>query len=134
VILPYIPDDFVTQKRSKRGTMVRKTRGTVKKMKQEVDERKQAQYSGKKRKYVGWVTEVLSSETDLAADGGIDGFRLKAYIAEKIEEFEDSILEVVTNPFADCMCIADIENSVEKKIALDTVVRFMFHYNRSVLH
>jgi len=131
VILPYIPDDFVNQKKAKRGTMVRKTRGTIKKMKQERDTKQQAQYSGKKRKYVGWVTQVLSAETDATADEGIDGYRLKEYIREKISEHEDSIMRVVPNPFNDCGSIADIENDPEKKVALDTILQFVFHYQRN---
>jgi hypothetical protein len=130
VILPYIPDDFVAQKKSKRGTVVRKTRGTIKKMKNDRDAARQAQYSGKKRKYVGWVTNVLSAETDTAADDGIDGYRLKEYIREQIAVYEDSVLTVVPNPFSNCKSIVDIENDPEKKAALNTVLQFIFHYQR----
>lgn len=132
VILPYIPDDFVNQKRSKRGTMVKKTRGTIKKMKHERDTKKQAQYSGKKRKYIGWVTQVLSAGTDVAADDGIDSYRLKEYIREQIKEYEESISHVVPNPFGDSRSIADIENDPEKKAALNTVLQFVFHYQRNI--
>jgi len=131
VILPYIPDDFVSQKRSKRGTMVRKTRGTMKKIKQDRDTKQQAQYSGKKRKYIGWVTQVLSAETDSAADEGIDGYRLKEYIREQIAVYEDSVLTVVPNPFSNCNSIVAIENDPEKKAALNTVLQFIFHYQRN---
>jgi hypothetical protein len=131
VILPYIPDDFVSQKRSKRGTMVRKTRGTMKKIKNDQAASRQLQYSGKKRKYVGWVTTVLSAETDTAADDGIDGYRLKEYIREQIAVYENSVLTVVPNPFSNCKTIVDIENDPEKKAALNTVLHFIFHYQRN---
>lgn len=131
VILPYIPDDFVTQKKSKRGSMTRKTRGAVKKMRLEQASQKNSRHVDKKRKYVGWVTQVLSAETDSAANRGIDSFRLKAYINEKIKENEDSMLTIVPNPFAECQNIEDIKKSDEKKLALETVLQFVHHYGRS---
>jgi len=132
VILPYIPDDFVNQKKAKRGTMVRKTRGTVKKIKHERAAARQAQYSGKKRKYIGWVTNVLSAETDTTADDGIDKYRLKEYIREQIDIYESSLLTVVPNPFSSCKSIIDIENDPEKKAAFTTVLQYIFHYQREV--
>jgi hypothetical protein len=130
VILPYIPDDFVKQKKSKRGTMVRNTRGTIKKMKHDRDAARQAQYSGKKRKYIGWVTQVLSQNTDRAAENGIDCYRLKEYIREQIAQYEESILKVVPNPFADCNSISDITANPEKKLALDSILQYVYHYQR----
>jgi|TARA_B110000908_G_scaffold172143_1_gene237935 hypothetical protein len=133
VILPYIPDDFVTQKRSKRGSMVRKTRGSVKKMKLEHDEQLNSQWNGKKKKYVGWVTQVLSPDTETAGDAGINGFRLKAYLRDKLQEYENALLITVPNPFADSENISDICNDPEQAIALTTVLHFLHHYGRNFL-
>ena len=131
VILPYIPDDFVTQKKSKRGTLARKTRGSIKKMKLEKDSQRNSRNVGKKRKYIGWVTQVLSAETDTHACGGIDSFRLKAYINEKIKENENSMLVEIPNPFAECHNIEDIQDSNEKRLALEVVLQFVHHYGRA---
>merc|ERR1712166_954671 len=68
VVLPFIPDDFVSQKRTKRSMQTRmRKRDTKKKRKiQEIEQ----------QTYTGWITKVISPATDSGADEAIDSFRL----------------------------------------------------------
>ena len=123
VILPYIPDDFVDQKRSKRSAGTRsKNSREPKRLKREVihDD----------RPYKGWVTHVLSPATDQGIDGSIDSFSLLNYIRKELESNDKKLDTSMPNPFRG---LATIEAIKEQKIELLTsVIQFVHHYARHI--
>lgn len=127
VVLPFIPDDFVTQKRSKRNSLARtKTKREIKRKKVESE----TKHTGP---YTGWVTKVLSPATDIAADNSIDAFRLMNYIRTHLKEAETQLNTCIPNPFADALTIEDIKQNPEKLRALTTIVQFVHHYANHIL-
>lgn len=129
IVLPFIPDDFVAQKKSKRGMSSRKTRGNSKKMKREQEAKDIAIVSNPSH-YVGWVSHVLSPATDTTTINGIDSFRLMAYIRDQFRQHDDDFNTVVPNPFSGSSSIAAILSNPQQQTALATVVQFMHHYGR----
>jgi len=124
VVLPYIPDDFVVQKRTKRSVQTRmRKRDSKKKRKVEQSESEH---------YTGWVTKVVSPATDLAADEGIDSFKLFSYIRAQMRENDNNLDVCIPNPFAGVKNIEEINGSPEKQIALTTIVQFVHHYARHI--
>lgn len=130
IILPFIPDDFVNQKRTKRSLNSRS---------------KTKQRSNKKSKhhqtttssdipYTGWVSRVLSPATSTAADSAIDEFRLKQYIRAQLNENDEQLAACIPNPFAGALTIDDINQHPDKQIALDTIVQFVHHYARNIIN
>ncbi len=127
VVLPFIPDDFVIQKRSKRNALSRS------KSKRETKRAKVTEKSEQNIPYTGWVTKVLSPATELAADNGIDSFHLMNYIRAQLKKTESEMNTCIPNPFADAPTIEDIKQSPEKLKALTTIVQFVHHYANNVL-
>ena len=124
VVLPFIPDDFVLQKRTKRSVQTRmRKRESKKKRKTEETEH---------QPYVGWITRVISPATDAGADDSIDSFRLLSYIRTQIETNDDSLTTCIPNPFAGAKTIDEITSNPEKQIALSTVIQFVHHYARHI--
>lgn len=124
VTLPYIPDDFVHQKRSKRtsGSRIRNTR--------EPKRPKHENLSDSGVPYTGWVTHVLSPATDVGADGSIDSFALMNYIREELKNNENKLDACMPNPFAGLESIDKIKESADKMAILTTVIQFVHHYIR----
>ena len=129
IVLPFIPDDFVAQKRSKRGMSTRKTRGNAKKMKREQEVQDSVGESNS-HKYTGWVSHVLSADTEATTGNGIDSFRLMAYIREQLRQNDSDFNLCVPNPFAGSRSIADILSDPQQQAALSSVVHFVHHYGR----
>jgi hypothetical protein len=129
IVLPFIPDDFVAQKRSKRGMSTRKTRGNSKKMKRE-QETKDIAVVPNSAHYTGWVSHVLSSNTDVTTGNGIDSFRLMAYIREQFHQNDSDFNAIVPNPFEGSTSIVEIRSKPQQQAALTTVVHFLHHYGR----
>lgn len=129
IVLPYIPDDFVTQKRMKRGSSSRKTRGTTKKIKTEA-EAKSAPANEDRQPYIGWVTRVMSPNTDRCSDNGIDAFRIMAYISAELKLHNEQFDRTLPNPFLECSTVQDIQKNPNKQLALTTIIQFMHHYGR----
>ena len=122
VVLPYIPDDFVAQKRSKRSHSGRQRpkRETKRTKHQETD----------KEPYTGWVTHVMAPATEMTADHAISSFDLIRYIREQTALNDDNLSMSIANPFAGTVTIAEIQASPEKQRALTTVIQFVHHYAR----
>ncbi len=128
VILPFIPDDFVSQKRSKRNSLARtKSKRETKRTRIGEEE------TIASRAYTGWVTSVLSPKTDLAADNGIDSFQLMKYIQNELRTQDYELTTVIPNPFADAPTIEDIKQSPEKLKALTTIIQFVHHYASHII-
>ena len=126
VTLPYIPDDFVHQKRSKRtsGSRSRNTRE---------NKRPKREHSTESDvPYTGWVTHVLSPATDIGADGSIDSFALMNYIREELNNNETKLDSCMPNPFAGFDSIEKIKKSSDKMTVLTTVIQFVHHYARHI--
>ena len=132
IVLPFIPDDFVAQKRMKRGSSSRKTRGTAKKMKTEA-EAKSTPVNEDRQPYIGWVTQVLSPNTDRCSDNGIDTFRIMSYISAELKLHNEQFNRTLPNPFFECSTIQEIQKNPDKQLALTTVIQFMHHYGRHFL-
>jgi hypothetical protein len=124
VILPYIPDDFVSQKRTKRSVQTRMRKRDSKK-KRKVEQLEPEHYNG-------WVTKVISPATDLAADEGIDSFKLFTYIRSQMRDNDNNLNTCIPNPFSGVTSIEEVNGSVEKQIALTTIVQFVHHYARHI--
>lgn len=122
VVLPFIPDDFVSQKRTKRSMQTRMRKRDTKK-KRKVEEIEQQPYKG-------WITKVISPATESGADEAIDSFRLLLYVRAQMEQNDAKIETCIPNPFAGAKTIDEITSSREKQIALTTVVQFVHHYAR----
>jgi len=123
VTLPFIPDDFVTQKKSKRSCHARSSRP-----KREIKRAKKSDGTTTAQNYMGWVTRVISPATHLTADNGIDSFHLMNYIREQLRQTDNNLLACIPNPFADAPRIEDIQQNPEKLKALTTIVQFVHHY------
>jgi len=121
VTLPYIPDDFVHQKRAKR------TSGTRTRNQREVKRIKGNPVSNT-IPYTGWVTQVLSPATELGADDAIDSFTLLNYIRKELENNETKLDVCMPNPFAELRTIEDITNSPDKMTVLTAIIQFVHHY------
>lgn len=126
VNLPYIPDDFVHQKRTKRSSNSR-SRGTTRQAK------KRKCRQGSPVQYSGWITSVLSPDTDEHAGNGIGSFQLLMHVRKQIRQNDTNIHLCVANPFAGCKTIEEIERKPEKKQALTTIIQFLHHYGRGLL-
>ena len=126
VTLPYIPDDFVHQKRSKRtsGSRTRNTR--------EPKRPKRESSPGPPIPYTGWVTHVQSPATNIGADGSIDSFALMNYIREELKKNETKLDACLPNPFAGLDSIEKIKESKDKMAILTTVIQFVHHYIRHI--
>jgi len=126
VTLPYIPDDFVHQKRSKRtsGSRTRNTR-PPKRAKRESS-------TDSNVPYTGWVTHVISPATDIGADGAVDSFALMNYIREELKKNETKLDSCMSNPFAGFNSIDKIKESKNKMAILTTVIQFVHHYIRHI--
>tara|TARA_B110001450_G_C17654640_1_gene494653 strand:- start:1686 stop:2396 length:711 start_codon:yes stop_codon:yes gene_type:complete len=123
VTLPYIPDDFVDQKRSKRSGTSR-SRG--------VREAKRVKREAKKTEmpYTGWVTQVLSPATEQGADQAIDSFSLLSYIRNELRKNDLKLDASMPNPFSG---LPTIEKVKENKMELLTgVIQFVHHYGRHI--
>ena len=126
VILPFIPDDFVAQKRSKRNSSNRhRSRKEPKKQKIE--------HTTNDALYTGWVSHIMSQNTDLGADGAIDAFSLFAYIKHIIRTQEESLDVSVPNPFAGTKNIEEILESQNKQQILTHIIQFIHHYGKHFL-
>lgn len=125
VVLPYIPDDFVSQKRTKRSVQnrMRKREGGKKKRKRE---------QRASEPYVGWVTKVVTPATVAGADESIDAFQLISYIRAEMKRNDENIDICIPNPFSGTYSIQDINANPEKLKALTIVVQFVHHYMRHV--
>jgi len=127
VILPFIPDDFVAQKRSKRNSSSRS------RAKRDTKRAKTSPKSTVTNKYTGWVTKVLSPATEAAADNAIDSFRLMNYIREQLNHSDEDLTTCIANPFVEAPSIEDIQKDPAKTLALTTVVQFVHHYAKHIL-
>ncbi len=127
VVLPFIPDDFVNQKRSKRNSLART------KSKRENKRARITEDPVTSRSYTGWVTKVLSPATELAADNGIDSFQLLKYIRTELKKSEHELSTFIPNPMADAPTIEDIKNNPEKLCALTTIIQFVHHYANHII-
>lgn len=127
VTLPFIPDDFVTQKRSKRNSATRS------RSKRETKRSKTCTQPEVTNTYTGWVTKVLSPATENAADNSIDSFRLMNYIREELNQSDEQLSICIANPFVDAPTIEDIHKDPTKALALKTVVQFVHHYAKHII-
>lgn len=84
--------------------------------------------------YTGWVTRVLTPDTDIAADNGIDKFHLINYIKKQLKVNEQQMNSCIPNPFAGTTTINEINQHSEKQIALDTIIQFVHHYGREIVN
>lgn len=123
VILPFIPDDFVLQKRTKR-TLQSRTRSK----KQAKKSRKNS--SATTTPYIGWVTKVVSPNTADGADDSIDMFHLMEYIRKELENNDRQMEVCIANPFAGTKTIDEIHNDPEKQKALSIIIQYIHHYAR----
>lgn len=126
VVLPFIPDDFVTQKRSKRHST---SRHRIRKE----SKRPKLEHKTDNTIYTGWVSHIMSPATELGADGAIDSFSLFLYIKNTIKQQEDSLDMSVPNPFAGAKNIDEILESPNKQQILTHVVQFIHHYGKHFL-
>lgn len=123
VTLPYIPDDFVDQKRSKRSSSSRSKSVRAPK-------RPKREQNNNTIPYTGWVTRVLSPGTDQGVDGGIDSFSLLRYIRKELESNDNKLDTSMPNPFRG---LGTIESIKEKKLELLTgIIQFVHHYARHI--
>jgi len=108
VILPFIPDDFVAQKRTKRS----------------LSSRSRAKREKKRTK--------TEHTTSLSTPYSIDKFQLFNYIKEQLKINELTLDSYIPNPFAGTTTIDEINHVEEKQIALDTIIQFVHHYARNI--
>jgi len=124
VTLPYIPDDFVDQKRSKRSGSSRSRSN------REVKRPKREQKKDSDLQYTGWVTKVLSPATEPAANNSIDSFQLLNYIRKELEENDKKMDSSIPNPFRG---LASIEEIKEQKMeVLTAIIQFVHHYVKHI--
>ena len=123
VTLPYIPDDFVDQKRSKRSgsSRTRSNRET---------KRPKRQSNKQREPYTGWVTHVLSPATEEAASRAIDSFHLLNYIRNELKKNENNLDSSMPNPFSGLGTIEEIKE--EKMEILNAIIQFVHHYARHI--
>tara|TARA_B110000977_G_C11061355_1_gene486101 strand:+ start:821 stop:1564 length:744 start_codon:yes stop_codon:yes gene_type:complete len=129
IVLPYIPDDFLAQKRMKRGNSSRKTRGTAKKIKIETAEAQETSQNKQREPYIGWITQVMSPDTNPNGDS-IDAFRIMAYIHSQLKKHDEQFNATLPNPFCQTTSIREIQQHPDKQLALTTIIQFMHHYGR----
>lgn len=123
VTLPYIPDDFVTQKRSKRHASGRsRNKRDVKRSKHKANE--------VLAPYTGWITRVMTRATDFGADNAISSFELMKYIRDEARKNDNSMTSCIPNPFAGATSISAIQACPDKQRALTTIIQFVHHYAR----
>lgn len=125
VTLPYIPDDFVCQKRSKRNSTKSKSRPN-KRIRKNNDQ--------SPKEYRGWVTKVMAPATEESADNGIDSFQLLNYIKTELRTYDQKINISIPNPFAEAHSISDINENPEQLKALTIVVQFAHHYAKHLMY
>lgn len=126
VSLPYIPDEFVQQKRTKRtsGTRTRASRESKRTRRKPAEEPDVP--------YTGWVTQVLSPATEPASGDAIDQFTLMNYIRSELTRNEQVFDGCIPNPFAGLNTIDKIKASTEKSTALTAIIQFVHHYARHI--
>lgn len=125
VVLPFIPDDFVSQKRTKRSVQTRMRKRDSKKKR-----KRQAEPS---EPYEGWVTRVVTPATVPGADDAIDAFHLMSYIRTEMKNNDNNLDVCIPNPFAGANTIEDINGSDEKLRTLTVVIQFIHHYMRHAI-
>ena len=69
--------------------------------------------------YTGWVTRVITPDTDIAADNSIDKFQLFTYIKDQIRINDLTLDSCIPNPFAGTVTITRL--AVVVKVTLETV-------------
>lgn len=126
VVLPFIPDDFVAQKKSKRSS------GGRQRVKKEIKKPRTTYIPGNSA-YIGWVSHVMSPATELGVDGAIDSFSLFAYIKAVVKQQEDSMDTNIPNPFAGAKNIEEILDSPDKQQIMTHIVQFIHHYGKHFL-
>lgn len=127
VVLPFIPDDFVAQKRSKRSGGSRAIRA------RKQDKKQKTEHVPDNALYTGWVSHVMAPATELGAENAIDSFTLFAYIRSVIENYETSIETSVPNPFANTKTIDEIHEDASKQQILTHVIQFVHQYAKHFL-
>tara|TARA_B100001059_G_C17734315_1_gene527966 strand:+ start:359 stop:1075 length:717 start_codon:yes stop_codon:yes gene_type:complete len=125
VVLPFIPDDFVSQKRTKRSVQTR--------MRKRDQKKKRKKSSESAEPYEGWVTRVVTPATVPGADDGIDAYRLMSYIRQELRNNDDNLNTCIPNPFAGTKTIEEINGNGEKLKSLTVVIQFIHHYLRHAL-
>lgn len=126
VSLPYIPDEFVQQKRTKRNS------GTRTKSSRESKRTKRKTYTEPMAPYTGWVTQVLSPSTELGSENAIDQFTLMNYIRNELRQNDQHLDRCIPNPFAGLTTIDKIKDSPERSAALTAIIQFVHHYARHI--
>ena len=124
IVLPFIPDDFVQQKKAKRSS------GSRSRSMRETKRAKKETITPSKLPYTGWVTQVQSPATELAADNSIDSFSLMNYIRTELKKNDKKLDGRIPNPFAGLKNIDEIQNSPEKARILTGIIQFVHHYAR----
>ena len=125
VVLPFIPDDFVSQKRTKRSVQTR--------MRKRDSKKKRKRHAEPSEPYEGWVTRVVTPATVPGADDGIDAFHLMSYIRTEMKNNDNNLDVCIPNPFAGANTIEDINGSDEKLRTLTVVIQFIHHYMRHAI-
>lgn len=125
VVLPFIPDDFVSQKRTKRSVQTR--------MRKRDNKKKRKRTSEPSEPYEGWVTRVVTPATVSGADDAIDAFRLMSYIRAEMKNNDNNLDVCIPNPFAGANTIEDINGSDEKLRTLTVIIQFIHHYFRHAI-
>jgi hypothetical protein len=126
VTLPYIPDDFVCQKRSKRNSSKSKPKRPNKRVKKN--------HTQNIAPYKGWVTKVMAPATEEGADNSIDSFRLLNYIKSELRSYDQKLNVSIPNPFAGTRSMEQINADPEKLKALTIVVQFAHHYAKHLMY
>lgn len=124
--LPFIPDDFVNQKKNKRAL------GNRPRVSRDSKRLKRTPVVYENSPYTGWVTKVLSPSTDKNADESIDSFTLFNYIRKQLELNDKNIEGCLPNPFAGFGTIEEIKKDSSKMDVLTLVVQFVHHYARHI--
>lgn len=127
VILPYIPDDFVVQKRSKRNS-------SSKTKHKRPNKRTKKDHNQSQKDYQGWVTMVMAPATEEAADNGINSFQLLNYIKSELRSYDQKLNVSIPNPFAGTQSIEQINKDPEKLKALTIIVQFAHHYAKHLMY
>jgi len=125
VVLPFIPDDFVSQKRTKRSVQTR--------MRKRDNKKKRKRTSEPSEPYEGWVTRVVTPATVSGADDAIDAFHLMSYIRAEMKNNDNNLDVCIPNPFAGANTIEDINGSDEKLRTLTVIIQFIHHYFRHAI-
>ena len=126
IVLPFIPDDFVQQKKAKR------TSGTRTRTNRDAKRSKTTTETLSTLPYTGWVTHVQSPATDFAADNSIDSFTLLNYIRKELQKNDNKLDLRMPNPFSGLKSIEEITNSSEKGQILTGIIQFVHHYARHI--